>query len=89
MNDKHPSSADRDQPKIYEFRIQGHLDGGWADRFGDLRMTLEDDGSTRLTGPVIDQPALFGLLRKVRDCGMPLLSVVCTDVEEADASQSK
>ncbi len=89
MNDKHISSKDLDQPHIYEIRIKGHLDSRWANRFGDLTMTLEESGNTLLTGPVVDQPALYGLLRKVRDCGMPLLSVVCTDVAEANASQRK
>jgi hypothetical protein len=67
---------DLDQPMVYQIRIKGHLDPGWADWFGGLTITLEDDGETLLTGPVVDQAALHGLLRKVRDLGMPLISAV-------------
>ncbi len=61
---------------IYQIRIKGHLGPQWADWFGGLSITLEDDGETLLTGPVVDQAALYGLLRKVRDLGMPLISAV-------------
>ena len=67
---------DLNQPMVYQIRIKGHLDPGWADWFGGLTITLEDDGETLLTGPVVDQAALHGLLRKVRDLGMPLISAV-------------
>jgi hypothetical protein len=60
---------------IYQIRIQGHLGRHWADRFEDLSITLEEDGTTLLTGPVVDQAALHGLLRKIRDLGLPLLSI--------------
>ena len=60
---------------IYQIRLKGHLGGQWTDWFGGLTITLEDNGDTLLTGPVIDQAALHGLLRRVRDLGMPLLSV--------------
>ena len=60
---------------LYEIRLKGHLDGRWADRFEGLTITLEDNGDTLLTGPVIDQAALHGLLKKVRDLGLPLVSV--------------
>jgi hypothetical protein len=63
------------QPPVYEIRIKGHLGQEWTDWFGGLVITLEDNGDTRLTGPVVDQAALHGLLRKVRDVGMPLVSV--------------
>ncbi len=59
----------------YEIRLQGHLDARWAAGFDGLRLTHESDGTTLLTGPVIDQAALHGVLRKVRDLGLPLLSV--------------
>jgi hypothetical protein len=62
-------------PAIYEMRIEGHLPPQWADRFEGLTITLEDDGNTLLTGPVTDQAALHGLLKKVRDLGMILVSV--------------
>jgi hypothetical protein len=61
--------------KIYQFRIEGHLGTQWADWFDGLSITLEADGNTLLSGPVPDQSALYGLLRKVRDLGMPLVSV--------------
>jgi len=60
---------------LYEIRIKGHLDDRWTAWFGGLTLTLEDNGNTLLVGPVVDQAALHGLLRKVRDLGMPLISV--------------
>ena len=65
-----------DQPMVYQIRIEGHLGPEWTDWFGGLAVTLEEGGETLLTGPVVDQAALHGLLRKVRDLGMPLLSVI-------------
>ena len=62
-------------PMIYQIRIKGHLGPEWSDWFGGLYITLEDNGDTLLTGPVVDQAALHGLLRTVRDSGMPLVSV--------------
>ena len=75
MNEKSVSTQDHYEPGIYEIRIKGHLDDKWADRFEGLTITLEDNGFTLLTGPVIDQAALHGLLKKIRDLGMPLVSV--------------
>ena len=66
--------TDPNQPTIYQIRIEGHLGPQWTDWFGGLSITLEDNGDTLLTGPVVDQAALHGLLRKVRDLGMPLIS---------------
>jgi hypothetical protein len=63
------------QPMVVEIRIEGHLDGQWTDWFGGLTITLEENGDTLLTGPVPDQAALFGLLRRVRDLGMQLICV--------------
>ena len=60
---------------VYQIRIRGHLGRRWTDWFEGLTVTLEQDGSTLLTGPVVDQAALYGWLKKVRDLGMPLLSV--------------
>ena len=67
---------DLNQPMVYQIRIKGHLGPQWADWFGGMTITLEDNGDTLLTGPVVDQAALHGLLRKVRDLGIPLISAV-------------
>lgn len=68
-----------EKPRVYQIRVQGHLDQQWADWFGGLRVVLEENGDTVLTGPVVDQAALHGLLKKVRDLGMPLVSVNRTE----------
>jgi hypothetical protein len=67
------------QPTVYQIRLKGHLDTQWTDWFDGLTITLEEGGDTLLTGPVIDQAALHGLLKKVRDLGMPLISVSPVD----------
>ena len=69
---------------IYQIRIKGHLGPQWADWFGGLTITLEDNGETLLTGPVVDQAALYGLLRKVRDLGLPLISVTRAQTDQID-----
>ena len=71
---------------IYQIRIKGHLSHQWADWFEGLTITLEDNGVTLLRGLVVDQAALYGLLRKVRDLGMPLLSVNRAYPGSADAT---
>jgi len=63
------------QQQWYEIRLKGHLEARWADWFEGLTITLEENGDTLLTGPLVDQAALHGLLKKVRDLGWPLLSV--------------
>lgn len=75
MNELHTSTVNPREPERYEVRIKGHLDDRWADWFAGMTITREDSGSTLLTGLVADQSALHGLLRKVRDLGMPLISV--------------
>jgi len=60
---------------IYQIRIRGHLDSHWTDWFGNMTISLENNGDTIVTGPVVDQAALHGLLKRVRDLGMPLISV--------------
>jgi len=73
-NTPNPTTDPR-QPMIYQIRIQGHLGSEWTDWFEGLTITLEDNGETLIRGQVVDQAALYGLLRKVRDLGMPLLAV--------------
>ncbi len=75
MSDKQTFDEKYNQPQCYEIRLKGHLDDRWAEWFEGLTITLEEDGDTLLTGPVIDQAALHGLLKKVRDLGLPLVSV--------------
>ena len=65
-----------DQPMVYQIRIEGHLGPRWSGWFEGLTITPEGDGETLLTGPVMDQAALHGLLRKIRDLGMPLISAI-------------
>ena len=89
MSATHASIEDYHEPGLYEIRIKGHLDNRWADWFEGLTITLEDNGDTLLTGPVVDQAALHGVLRKVRDLGMPLLSVTRVKPGQADASEVK
>jgi len=75
MSETHASIEDQHEPGLYEIRLKGHLDDRWSDWFEGLILTREDNGETLLTGPVVDQAALHGLLRKVRDLGVPLLSL--------------
>lgn len=79
-----PPASNR--PVVYEIRISGHLPRQWADWFEGLTITLEEDGDTLLTGQVIDQAALHGVLKKVRDVGLPLVSVRPLAPGQADAS---
>jgi hypothetical protein len=86
-----------DHPRVYQIRLKGHLDYHWTDWFEGLTITLEEGGDTLLTGPVIDQAALYGLLKKVRDLGMSLISVCPLEPEppaaletgQADRSDAK
>jgi hypothetical protein len=75
MSSTFNSEMDPGQPMVYQIRIKGHLGRQWTDWFGGLTITLEDNGETLLTGPVVDQAALHGVLKKVRDLAMPLVSV--------------
>lgn len=66
---------DANQPIIYQIRVAGHLNPQWTDRFGGMSITLLAEGDTLLTGPVLDQAALYGLLKQMRNLGLPLLSI--------------
>ncbi len=89
MSDKTRSDEKQNQPQHYEIRLHGQLDSHWADWFEGLTITMEEDGNTLISGPVIDQAALHGLLKRVRDLGMPLVSVCPVSSYEARSSSSK
>jgi hypothetical protein len=78
-----------DKSELYQIRIKGHLNQRWTGWFEGLTITLEDNGDTLLTGPVADQAALHGLLKKVRDLGMPLLSVNFVSPGQARPQEDK
>ena len=73
--------------EIYEIKIKGHLNDSWADWFDGMAFTHESDGSTTLTGKIIDQAALHGMLKKIRDLGIPLLSVNPLDPDQLDVAE--
>jgi hypothetical protein len=89
MSQKRNPKTDPGQPMVYQIRIKGHLGSQWTDWFEGMVITLEDNGDTLLTGPVVDQAALHGLLKKVRDLGMPLVSVRPIERGQADQSDVK
>jgi hypothetical protein len=89
MRNKFNPKTDPGKPTVYKIRIKGHLGPEWSDWFEGLTITLEENGDTLLTGAVLDQAALHGLLKKVRDLGMPLLSVCSLEHGQIDASDIK
>ncbi len=82
MPKKLNSTTNAEQPMVYQITLKGHLGREWTDWFGGMAIDLTEDGHTLLTGPVADQAALHGLLKKVRDLGLPLLAVQCVRREE-------
>ena len=86
MTEPHTSPEEHPKPGCYEIRLKGHLDARWAARFAGLSLSHASDGTTILAGPVVDQSALYGLLRTVRDLGLPLLSV--TQLEPGPANRT-
>jgi hypothetical protein len=89
MSNELSPQTDPSEPMIYQIRITGHLGRQWTDWFEGLTITLEDNGEMLLTGPVVDQAALHGLLKKVRDLGLPLLSVNRISFHETHQYHSK
>jgi hypothetical protein len=88
MSDEFNSKTDSNTPMVYQIRLKGQLGHEWADSFGSLSITLEEDGDTLITGPVVDQAMLHGLLKKVRDLGLPLVSVNPVEPGQPDVSES-
>jgi len=86
MSNTPKHTNDPDQPTIYQIRLKGHLDDQWTDWFAGLTITQEEDGNMVLTGLLVDQAALHGLLKKVRDLGLPLVSINRLEPGQADAS---
>ncbi len=89
MSNNSDPTTNSSQPAVYQIRLKGHLDSQWTDWFEGLTITLEEDGDTLLTGPLVDQAALHGLLKKVRDLGMPLISVNRVQFNETHPYRSK
>ena len=89
MSNKRNLKTDPGQPIVYQIRIKGHLSDQWTNWFEGMTITLEEDGDTLLTGPVVDQAALFGLLKKVRDLGLPLVSINCAEPGGPDVPEFK
>lgn len=83
MSQPHRSADDHHPLEQYEIRIKGHLDQRWSDWFEGFAIALKDNGETLLSGAVVDQAALYGVLMKVRDLGLPLISVIPTQLKQA------
>lgn len=89
MSETYVPKEEYNEPALYEIRIKGHFDDRWAGRFDGLTLTREENGVTLLTGTVIDQAALHGLLRAVRDLGVRLLSVTHLQSKPAEAPDGR
>jgi hypothetical protein len=89
LSETHALPEYHGESRFYEIRLKGHLNNRWAEWFEGLNITLEEDGNTLLTGPVVDQAALHGLLKKVRDLGMPLVSVNFVNPGQAKTQEVK
>jgi hypothetical protein len=89
MPSEHRPAWNADQFMVYQIRVKGHLGREWADWFDGLTITLEEDGQTLLTAVVVDQAALHGILKKVRDLGLPLLAVNSIEAGQQDPSEGK
>jgi len=82
MSDNHGPTGGGHETGRFAIRVQGHLDARWSAWFDGLTVTTETDGTTVIHGPVADQAALFGLLQKMRDVGLPLLSVTRAEPDD-------
>jgi hypothetical protein len=89
MSNKSGPTDDPVKPMVYQIRIEGHLGPEWTDWFGGMSITLAENGETLLIGPVVDQAALHGLLKRVRDVGLTLLSFHRIESGDEDAPETK
>ena len=89
MSDKRKPRDESSRPMVYQIRVKGHLGRHWADWFEDMTIMLEANGDSLLTGPVVDQAALHGVLTKVRDLGLPLVSVIEIESEQAEMTEGQ
>jgi len=87
MSDTQPIIPIHDEAATYEIRLKGQLTDRWAGWFGEVAIGLEEDDTTRLTCPEIDQAALHGLIKKVRSLGLPLLSVNRIELNQTDGGE--
>jgi hypothetical protein len=86
MSNRRDPEPDPQQPTTYEIRIRGHLDPSWSGWFPGLAVTPRANGDTILSGPVADQAALHGVLKKLRDLGLPLVSINQVEAEQTPRS---
>jgi hypothetical protein len=84
MSERHPSTPDRPDARRYEIRLTGHLDARWAAWFDGLTVGHQSDGTTVLSGSIADQAALHGVIERVRDLGLPLVSVTQVETDQPD-----
>lgn len=89
MSNELDPKTDRTQIMVYQIRVKGHVSREWTDWFEGLTITLKDNGETLLTGPMIDQAALHGVLRWIRDLGIPLLSVTYIEPDQTNTTEAK
>jgi hypothetical protein len=89
MTDQWTPTPDRPEAGRYEIRLTGRLDAHWATWFDGLTVSHESDGTTVLRGPIADQAALHGVLQRVRDLGLPLVSVTCVDASQTKTTGSE
>jgi hypothetical protein len=89
VNRSTPIDGNRDEAGRYEIRLRGHLDRRWVNWFDGLSLSLESDGTTVIHGPVPDQAALHGLLQRVRDVGLPLISVIRITSDQRITKESR
>lgn len=88
MPDEQTPEPGANQPLVYQIRIKGHLSQQWKEWFDGLTITWEEDGNTLLSGPVADQAALHGILKRIRDLGAPLLSVNSSKLKNQQAGNA-